>query len=257
MAMMDNCKKAEIFDDSGNLLCEAAVSCGPMGGLLLDVPAELDYKAQSLFRVLFYDPTMGMVMCRCTLSSPLDLPEGRRSLRYDIAEQISQENRRQDVKVSLGAEVMIHVSRQPGDKVQVPPEGVSAKVFNISAGPEGGPPAVVRLQGGRGHHPPGGGDPAGGGRHHLGAEAPVRLRLPLRGPAHTVRVPAAQLRVPGGDAHPEEGLTVLYAQLHNTGRREGRERCSRPSFCAEIPIKRQNAGQRSCPLRQQDQPRRR
>ena len=37
MAMMDNCKKAEIFDDSGNLLCEAAVSCGPMGGLLLDV----------------------------------------------------------------------------------------------------------------------------------------------------------------------------------------------------------------------------
>lgn len=45
MAMMDNCKKAEIFDDSGNLLCEAAVSCGPMGGLLLDVPAELDYKA--------------------------------------------------------------------------------------------------------------------------------------------------------------------------------------------------------------------
>ena len=134
MAMMDNCKKAEIFDDSGNLLCEAAVSCGPMGGLLLDVPAELDYKAQSLFRVLFYDPTMGMVMCRCTLSSPLDLPEGRRSLRCDIAEQISQENRRQDVKVSLGAEVMIHVSRQPGDKVQVPPEGVSAKVFNISAG---------------------------------------------------------------------------------------------------------------------------
>ena len=134
MAMMDNCKKAEIFDDSGNLLCEAAVSCGPMGGLLVDVPAELDYKAQSLFRVLFYDPTMGMVMCRCTLSSPLDLPEGRRSLRCDIAEQLSQENRRQDVKVSLGAEVMIHVSRQPGDKVQVPPEGVSAKVFNISAG---------------------------------------------------------------------------------------------------------------------------
>lgn len=134
MAMLDNCKKAEIFDDLGNMLCEAAVSCDPFGGLLVDVPDALDYKAQSLFHILFYDPSMGMVTCRCSLSAPLDLPGGKRSLRCEVAEQLSQENRRQDVKVSLGAEVMIHVSRQPGDKVQVPPEGVPAKILNISAG---------------------------------------------------------------------------------------------------------------------------
>ena len=76
-----------------------------MGGLLLDVPAELDYKAQSLFRVLFYDPTMGMVMCRCTLSSPLDLPEGRRALAVSsIAETLRSLDGVEQVQILIEGE---------------------------------------------------------------------------------------------------------------------------------------------------------
>ena len=49
---------------------------------------------------------------------------------------VSQEQRRQDVKVSVaaGADVTIHVARQPGDHIQVVKEGYPATVLNISAG---------------------------------------------------------------------------------------------------------------------------
>lgn len=134
MAMLDNCRKADIFDEEGNLLCQAAVRTGPTGGVLVVVPREMDYKAQEFFQILFYDPVLGMLTCRCALSAPLDMPDRMRSLRCEVVERLNQENRRQDVKVSVGVEVMIHVSRQPGDTVQVPESGVPATVLNISAG---------------------------------------------------------------------------------------------------------------------------
>ena len=50
--------------------------------------------------------------------------------------QAADFQRRQDVKVSVaaGAEVTIHVARQPGDHIQVVKDGYPATVLNISAG---------------------------------------------------------------------------------------------------------------------------
>lgn len=101
MEILEYCTKAEIFDNDGKVLCEAMVSIGPMGSLLLTVPRSLDYLNQEIFRILFYDPTLGRLTCRCALSSPLLLPNQMTSLRCDILERVSQEQRRQDLKVPL------------------------------------------------------------------------------------------------------------------------------------------------------------
>ena len=115
MEILEYCTKAEIFDNDGKVLCEAMVSIGPMGSLLLTVPRSLDYLNQEIFRILFYDPTLGRLTCRCALSSPLLLPNQMTSLRCDILERISQEQRRQDLKVPLkvptGMDITIHVVR--------------------------------------------------------------------------------------------------------------------------------------------------
>lgn len=134
MVFLENCKKAEIFGDSNNFLCTAAVSLGPLGSILVVVPRSMDYRAQEDFKIIFYDPAMGKLTCRCTLSAPLPLPDQMCSLRCQVLEQLAQEQRREDVKVPVVVRMMLHVSRQPGDSVYVPPEGWPSTVQNISAG---------------------------------------------------------------------------------------------------------------------------
>lgn len=46
MDILKNCKKAEIFDEDGGLLCEASVSAGPMGGILLTIPRNMDISSK-------------------------------------------------------------------------------------------------------------------------------------------------------------------------------------------------------------------
>ncbi len=138
MEILEYCTKAEIFDNDGKVLCEAMVSIGPMGSLLLTVPRSLDYLNQEIFRILFYDPTLGRLTCRCALSSPLLLPNQMTSLRCDILERVSQEQRRQDLKVPLkvptGMDITIHVTRRPGDSLYMTEEGCPARLMNLSAG---------------------------------------------------------------------------------------------------------------------------
>ena len=109
-----------------------------MGSLLLTVPRSLDYLNQEIFRILFYDPTLGRLTCRCALSSPLLLPNQMTSLRCDILERVSQEQRRQDLKVPLkvptGMDITIHVTRRPGDSLYMTEEGRPARLMNLSAG---------------------------------------------------------------------------------------------------------------------------
>ena len=138
MEILEYCTKAEIFDNDGKVLCEAMVSIGPMGSLLLTVPRSLDYLNQEIFRILFYDPTLGRLTCLCALSSPLLLPNQMTSLRCDILERVSQEQRRQDLKVPLkvptGMDITIHVTRRPGDSQYMTEEGCPARLMNLSAG---------------------------------------------------------------------------------------------------------------------------
>lgn len=133
--MLENCKKADVFEKSGNPLCRARVSVGPTGGILLIFPRTVKYKTNLPYRVVFYDPTLGILTCRCRLSVALPLPGGQLcSLRCEIQEKISQEQRRQDVKIPLEAGVKLFTTFITGDPVRVTDDGFPAIVVNISAG---------------------------------------------------------------------------------------------------------------------------
>lgn len=133
--MFEKCKKADIIEKTGALICQARVSVGHSGEVLLVIPRAAAYKPNSLYRVVFYDPVLGRVTCRCRLSASLSLPGGELcSLRCEILEQLNQEQRRQDVKIPLEMTVMLHVVYQPGDVSRVPESGVPATIVNISAG---------------------------------------------------------------------------------------------------------------------------
>lgn len=128
---LENCKKAEVFDGE-ELICEASVTTGPMGSLMLNVPRTIQCRDKA-YLTKFYDPTLGVLTCRCVFSSPLDLPENMCSVRCDILEKIEQVQRREDLKVPTDVRIMLHVERRPGD-IYIPMAGWPATVKNISAG---------------------------------------------------------------------------------------------------------------------------
>lgn len=134
MEILRECKKAEVYNDGNTLICEAGVSVGPMGGVLLTVPRSLEVGDTDRFRVVFFDPSMGKLTCRCSLSAPLPLPEDKQSFRCEILDRLSQEQRREDLKVPVEAKVMLQVVKIPGDTVRIPAAGWPATTKNISAG---------------------------------------------------------------------------------------------------------------------------
>ena len=130
--MFEKCKKGDIIEKTGALICQARVSVGHSGEVLLVIPRAASYKPN---RVVFYDPVLGRVTCRCRLSASFPLPGGElSSLRCEILEQLNQEQRRQDVKVPLDMTVMLHAVYQPGDTSRMPEAGVPSTIVNISAG---------------------------------------------------------------------------------------------------------------------------
>ena len=133
--MFEKCKKGDIIEKTGALICQARVSVGHSGEVLLVIPRAASYKPNALYRVVFYDPVLGRVPCRCRLSASFPLPGGElSSLRCEILEQLNQEQRRQDVKVPLDMTVMLHAVYQPGDTSRMPEAGVPSTIVNISAG---------------------------------------------------------------------------------------------------------------------------
>lgn len=122
-----HCTKAEIYDDQGELICEARVSTDSMGGLLVTVPRTFDYQSRGVCRTIFFDPLLGLVTCRCVFSSPLLLPEQMVSLRCQIIEQLSSNQRREDIKLPLASPTT--VTLDDPDAVPAP-----AVIRNISAG---------------------------------------------------------------------------------------------------------------------------
>lgn len=133
--MFEKCKKADILEKTGALICQARVSVGRSGEILLVIPRSAVYKANANYRVVLYDPVLGQVTCRCRLSAALPLPGGELcSLRCEVLEQLAQNQRRQDVKIPLGLNIMLHSAYQPGDPIRLSELGVPATIVNISAG---------------------------------------------------------------------------------------------------------------------------
>lgn len=129
MKKLENCKKAEIFDDSGELLCTASVEMGPLDGLMMLIPQSFDSQKQPSYRVVFYDPTLGLLTCRCELYAPLKKPDNMCSVRCNVLQEISSEQRRMDMKVPLTIKIEIAILER-GMAGEVYP----ATMLDISAG---------------------------------------------------------------------------------------------------------------------------
>ena len=84
-----HCKKAEILNPGTNGSIRASVSTGAVGGLLVSVPREAELSLRGSVRIRFYDSTLGVVLCRCRLSSPLT-SGNMRVYRCKVLEQLAR-----------------------------------------------------------------------------------------------------------------------------------------------------------------------
>lgn len=85
-------------------------------------PRDVELPLRTPIEVTFYDPLLGVVRCRCSLFAPIPAGE-MRSYRCEVLEQLSQTQRREDLKISLSAKV--EVSYNGGHW--------PATIYNISA----------------------------------------------------------------------------------------------------------------------------
>ncbi len=134
MKKFQYCQKAEIYNETGGLLCQAEVALDPKSGLLLTVPRSFKHLSQPTYEIVFFDPVMGLVTCKCVLSAPLILPGGWRSLRCRVMEQLYLRQRRVDLKIPLEARVMVRVEYPPEETPFQPGKEHPAIIQNISAG---------------------------------------------------------------------------------------------------------------------------
>lgn len=136
MDLLKNCNKAEIFTPSNQLICEAGVFHDLADRLQLLVPIDFafTYKEHPFYFVVFYDPISGLINCRCTLSTPSSLPDGRQSLLCKIAEVLNRNQRRQDLKVPLSTEIELTGIRVSAEGRYPPVSRIPAVTRDISAG---------------------------------------------------------------------------------------------------------------------------
>lgn len=127
MAMFSRCKKAELTDAASGQKVSAGVSIGPMDSLMIAVPLTCKTDSGKPVDIRFLDPTLGVVTCRCKLTSPL-LAGDKKFVVYrcQVLERLSQEQRREDIKIPLTAQVQATLQSS----------GIVAAVLlcNISAG---------------------------------------------------------------------------------------------------------------------------
>lgn len=106
MKLFPNCKKAEILDPTSKIPTKASVSTGSVSGLLVTIPLNAELSLRSPIDIRFYDPVLGVVRCRCRLFSPV-VAGGMRTYRCEVLEQLSQIQRREDIKVPLNISVTV------------------------------------------------------------------------------------------------------------------------------------------------------
>ena len=107
MAMLSRCKKAELTDAESGQTVAAGVSMGPLDSLMIAAPLTCKVNTGKPVDIRFLDPALGVVTCRCKLTAPL-LTQDKRFLVYrcQVIKRLSQEQRREDVKIPLNVKVM-------------------------------------------------------------------------------------------------------------------------------------------------------
>ena len=114
---LTNCRKAEIYDLSDQLICEAEVTRASFEGYRLIVPRDFELKEKTeLYHIVFFDSAAGLIHTVCVLGDPLNISKEQQSIMCMVREERGNNQRRSDLKVA--AEVMIDVSciRRPNTR---------------------------------------------------------------------------------------------------------------------------------------------
>lgn len=134
MKILKRCRKATIYDDEKNLLCQASVFLDEEENLRISMTQDFDQKIQEDFEIIFFDPVMGLIPCRCALSEPEDLSKQMVSFKCDVLFQGEQIQRRNDIKVPVEIDIVMHTNGIVGGTVELMDGGFTAQMRDISAG---------------------------------------------------------------------------------------------------------------------------
>ena len=109
MAMFSRCKKAELTDAATGETVTAGVSIGRLDSLMVAAPMTCKLDIDGPVEIKFLDSTLGVVTCRCKLTSPL-LTSDKKFMVYrcQVLEQLSQDQRREDIKIPLTVKVQVN-----------------------------------------------------------------------------------------------------------------------------------------------------
>lgn len=134
MKILKRCRKATIYDDKKNLLCQASVFLDEEENLRVSMTQDFDQKIQDNFEIIFFDPVMGLIPCRCALSEPEDLSRQIVSFKCEVLSQGEQIQRRNDIKVPVEIDIIIRTDGVVGGIVEIEDGGFKAQMKDISAG---------------------------------------------------------------------------------------------------------------------------
>lgn len=124
---LTRCKKAELQDPATKRTVKADVTIGALDSLLITVPKSCVLSTDDPVTVTFLEPALGMVVCRCKLSSPLATADLKFcSYRCRILEELERNQRREDIKLTITVDVEIQLANTD--------TYAPATIYNISAG---------------------------------------------------------------------------------------------------------------------------
>ena len=105
---------------------KADVTIGALNSLMVTVPRSCALSTDDPITVTFLDPTLGMVVCSCKLSSPLTTADLKScSYRCRILEELERNQRREDIKLTITVDIEIQLANTD--------TYASATIYNTSA----------------------------------------------------------------------------------------------------------------------------
>lgn len=135
MKILKRCRKATIYDDEKNLLCQCSVYLDEEEKLMISAPKDFDYKQQETYEVIFFDPVLGLIPCRCELEPPLSLSDQMYAYGCLVHHKGEQIQRRMDIKVPVEIPITLHTDGVIGGNVAcITGGGYPATMTDISAG---------------------------------------------------------------------------------------------------------------------------
>lgn len=108
-------------------MCGASVKHSHTDSLSVIVPRSFNYLEKETVMMTFYDPDRGLLTCKCRLFAHENISPQMQSLRCEVLQRISQNQRRMDLKIPLDVTVYVHLLGRGGSETP-------ADIVNISAG---------------------------------------------------------------------------------------------------------------------------